>query len=168
MKAFDFDYPQSMRRGFGGYPRSEPSSAFYALVLPMVHLGFLQCARSKLANLLHIAELTQRLAGSGVTSASMHPGVWVSEFDGGNGLHGWLRRRMCQMRGISVDAGAQTLIYLATAPEVEELSREYFIERRTAPCSAVARDVIAPAGLCQPSERLTRGWGERPLRAEAV
>jgi hypothetical protein len=38
------------------------------------------------------------------------------------------------MRGFSVKAGAQTVIPLATAPEVERVSGKYFIARRRASC----------------------------------
>lgn len=154
---FDFSDPQAARRrGLGSYPKSEPGSIFYSLALPWAHPAFLQYARTKLANLLFTTELSKRLSGTGVTANALHPGVVASHFSAGNGVYGWFMRRFMNLRGISVEEGAATSIYLATSPEVEQVSGQYYVNRLPATCSAAARDPAAAARLWQLSEALTQ------------
>ena len=72
-------------------------------------------AVSKLANVLHAQELARRLAGTGVTSYALHPGVIASDI--------WRRvpwplRRLIRLRMRSPVEGAQTSLYCATSPEL--------------------------------------------------
>jgi NAD(P)-dependent dehydrogenase (short-subunit alcohol dehydrogenase family) len=155
---FDFEDPQATRtRGLGSYPRSELASAFYSLALPWAHPGFMQYARTKLANLLFTIELARRLEGTGVTANALNPGLVASSFSEGNGLYGWFMRRFVGLRGIGVDEGATTPIYLASSTDVEQVSGRYFLNRQPSRCSDAARDMVAAAWLWQFSEDLTRG-----------
>lgn len=155
--AFDFSDPQAARtRGLGSYPTSEAGSIFYSLALPWAHPAFRQYARTKLANMLFTVELSKRLSGTGVTANSLHPGMVASDFSAGNGVYGWFMRRLMNLRGISVEEGAATTIYLATSPEVEQVSGQYFANSQPATCSAAARDPAAAARLWQLSEALTQ------------
>lgn len=154
---FDFADPQAARkRGVGGYPKSELGSIFYSVAMPFAHPAFTQYARSKLANVLFTTELAQKLSGTGVTANALHPGVVASNFSAGNGVYGWFMRRFFSLRGIGVEEGAATSIYLATSPEVERVSGQYFVKQLPAPCAAAARDPAAAARLWQLSEELTR------------
>jgi NAD(P)-dependent dehydrogenase (short-subunit alcohol dehydrogenase family) len=154
---FDFTDPQFARRGFGAYPRSEFGNALYAFAMPWAHPAFQQYSRTKLALLLFTNELARRLAGTGVTVNALHPGLVATEFSNGNGVYGWLMRRFMTLRGIGVDEGSQTSIYLATAPEVEQVSGEYFVKRQVAAASAATRDEAAAARLWQLSEEWVAG-----------
>lgn len=153
VKAFDFEDPQAKTRS---YPRSELASTFYSLAMPWAHPAFMQYAHTKLANILFTAELSQRLAGSGVTANSVHPGVVASDFSAGNGVYGWFMRRFMSLRGISVEEGAATSIHVATSPALDDVTGLYFANCQPAPCSAAARDKAAAARLWQLSEELTR------------
>jgi NAD(P)-dependent dehydrogenase (short-subunit alcohol dehydrogenase family) len=104
---------------------------------------------------LFTTELAQRLAGTGVTANALHPGVVASDFSEGNGVFGWFMRRFMSLRGISVEAGAATSIFLATSPAVERVSGCYFVRSQVATCSAAAQDRAASARLWQLSEALT-------------
>jgi NAD(P)-dependent dehydrogenase (short-subunit alcohol dehydrogenase family) len=86
-------------------------------------------ARSKLANILFTRELARRIAGTGVTANCFHPGFVATRLgsqDGG----------ISKIWGISTsgamqpEGGAQTLVYLATSPEVETTSGQYFSNSR--------------------------------------
>lgn len=154
---FDFSDPQAARtRGLGRYPRSEPGSVFYSLAMPWAHPGFLQYARTKLANILFTVELDRRLRGTGVTANALHPGLVASDFSAGNGVYGWFMRRYVGLRGIGVDEGAATSVHLAASAEVAEVSGRYFADCRPAECSTAARDTVAAARLWQLSEDLTQ------------
>jgi len=155
---FDFTDPQAARAGgIGSYPRSEAASVFYSLTLPWAHPGFLQYARTKLANLLFTFELARRLEGTGVTANALDPGLVASNFSDGNGVYGWFMRRFAAIRGIGVEEGAATSIHLATSKEVEGISGRYFFKGQPSLCSAAARDPEAAARLWRLSEDLTRG-----------
>jgi retinol dehydrogenase 12 len=83
---------------------------------------------SKLANLLFTFELARRLAGTGVTSNAMHPGLVATHFFANAGIG--------SMGGKSPQQGAQTILYLATSPEVADVTGAYFVdERRREPAS---------------------------------
>jgi NAD(P)-dependent dehydrogenase (short-subunit alcohol dehydrogenase family) len=87
-------------------------------------------ARSKFANILFAAELARRLQGSGVTSNSLHPGVVATNlFDALKPPLSWILAVLKPLL-LSPKAGAKTSIYLATSPEVEGVSGQYFTQCR--------------------------------------
>jgi NAD(P)-dependent dehydrogenase (short-subunit alcohol dehydrogenase family) len=92
--------------------------------------GGLAYAQAKLANILFSSELSRRLAGSGVASNSLHPGVVASGFGLNN--TGLLRFGMKIARPFLIDEekGARTSIYLASSPEVEGVTGQYFVKNR--------------------------------------
>ncbi len=94
---------------------------------------------SKLGNVLFTVELARRLRGTGVTANCLHPGAIDTKL-----LHAAVGR----MRGETVAAGASTPVYLATAPEVERASGQYF-ERRQA---------VMPSPLAQDAELRKKFW----------
>ena len=56
---------------------------------------------------------------------------------------------------ISAEKGARTSIYLASSPEVESVSGQYFYKRRPRTPSSAARDDALAERLWQVSEQLT-------------
>jgi NAD(P)-dependent dehydrogenase (short-subunit alcohol dehydrogenase family) len=116
--------------------------------------GYKAYGRSKLANILFTRELARRLAGTDVVADSLHPGFVASRFGDESG--GWVGRLLpfAKRLAISPEQGADTIVYLASAPEAANFSGEYFVERKIAPCSAAARDDAAAARLWQASAAL--------------
>ncbi len=55
---------------------------------------------------------------------------------------------------ISAEKGADTIIYLASSPEVEKTTGEYFVKRKITEPSAAARDDAAAKRLWEASEAL--------------
>jgi NAD(P)-dependent dehydrogenase (short-subunit alcohol dehydrogenase family) len=110
--------------------------------------------RSKLANILFTRELARRLAGTGVTANCLHPGAVATRF--GDSSDGMLRRLLPVLRlfFISPEQGADTIIYLASSPEVEKTTGEYFVKRKTTEPSAAGRDDAAAKKLWEASETL--------------
>lgn len=109
---------------------------------------------SKLANLLFSAELGRRLAGTGVTTYSLHPGVVAS--DVWRALPKplqWLAKR----RMITVAQGAATTLFCATAPAIARESGLYYDQCQLKMPSRVAQDATLAAELWQRSEDWVRG-----------
>jgi retinol dehydrogenase 14 len=88
-------------------------------------------ARSKLANILFTKELAARLAGTRVTVNCVHPGA-VGTNIGVNRETGFGRSllRALSLVFLSPEQGADTAIYLATAPELREVTGQYFYRRK--------------------------------------
>ena len=116
--------------------------------------GFRAYAQSKLANILFTTELARRLAGTGVTANSLHPGVVATNFGTNNGWLGRAVRPLFNLVSISAEQGADTMIYLATAPEVAEVSGVYFYKRKATTPAKAAQDSAAAQRLWALSERL--------------
>jgi NAD(P)-dependent dehydrogenase (short-subunit alcohol dehydrogenase family) len=110
--------------------------------------------RSKLANILFTRELARRLQGEKVTANCLHPGVVASRF--ANEAGGWVSPviGLFKWMMISPEQGAETIVYLASSPEVAGVSGEYFAKRKVTATSAAGRDMAAAKQLWDVSEAL--------------
>lgn len=95
---------------------------------------------SKLANVLHARELGRRLAGTGVTTYSLHPGAIASDVwrEVPPGL-----RHVLKLFMKSTAQGARTSLYCATSPEVADHTGRYYDNCREKPPSKVVTDELA-------------------------
>jgi NAD(P)-dependent dehydrogenase (short-subunit alcohol dehydrogenase family) len=117
--------------------------------------GWKAYAQSKLANVLFTRELARRLAGSGVTANCLHPGVVATGFGKNNaGPFSW-GVRIAAPFFLGPARGARTSIWLASSPEVERVTGEYFSRCKVARVSDAARDEAAARRLWEESARLT-------------
>ena len=110
-------------------------------------------ASTKLANVLFTYELARRLEGTGVTANCLHPGSVAT-----NLLADFLPtplRFVTKIVGVSPEKGAQTPLYLATSPEVEEVTGKYFVNQKPAASSKPSYDRDLARRLWQVSEKLT-------------
>jgi NAD(P)-dependent dehydrogenase (short-subunit alcohol dehydrogenase family) len=105
---------------------------------------------SKLANVLFSAALSRRLAGKGVSTYSLHPGVIASDVWR---AVPWPIRPLLKMRMISTEEGSKTTLYCATSPEVANDSGLYYDECRVKEPSPLARDPELAERLFHESER---------------
>lgn len=117
--------------------------------------GFRVYGTSKLANILFTRALAKRLQGTGVTANALHPGVVRTGF--GHNAKGFFRHlvKLAAPFMISAEKGARTSVYLASSPEVESVSGEYFYKLRPKKTSSAARDDALAERLWQVSEQLT-------------
>ena len=116
--------------------------------------GFKAYGRSKLANILFTRELARRLAGAGVTANCLHPGFVATRFgDQTGGLLSYVVR-IAKIFAISAEEGAETLVYLASAPEVANVSGAYFYKCRPATPTQEAQDDAAAQRLWIESAKL--------------
>jgi NAD(P)-dependent dehydrogenase (short-subunit alcohol dehydrogenase family) len=111
-------------------------------------------SRSKLANILFTRELARRLAGTGLTANCLHPGVVKTRFGDSSGGFLGLLIPFLRLFFISPEQGAETIVYLASAPEVADTSGGYFVKRKLTEPSAAARDDTAAKRLWIESEKL--------------
>lgn len=111
--------------------------------------------QTKLANIMFTYELARRLAGSGITANTLHPGFVRTGFNRNNGALMSLAMTIASPFAISEERGAQTSIYLASSPEVASANGEYFVKCKPARSSEVSYDEAAQQRLWQISEQLT-------------
>jgi len=112
-------------------------------------------AQSKLANLLFTYELARRLGDSGPRVNALCPGSVRTNLGANNG---WLRKKIVNLMArsrIPAEAGADTPVYLATSPEVEDTTGRYFIRRKETPSSGASRDGRTAERLWRISQTLT-------------
>ena len=116
--------------------------------------GFKVYSRSKLCNILYTRELARRLAGTGITANCLHPGFVASRFgDQSGGLFSYVLR-FAKIFAISPEKGADTIVYLASSPEVANVSGGYFDKCCPATPSKEAQDGAAAERLWQETAKL--------------
>ncbi len=111
---------------------------------------------SKLANILFTLELARRLAGTGVTANALHPGTVRTGYGADGDARGFLAFgiKIAKPFFLSPAKGARTSIYLASSPEVERVTGEYFDKCKPARPRRWAQDAVAAQRLWQVSEEL--------------
>ena len=125
--------------------------------------GYSAYKRSKLCNILFTYELARRLAGENITVNALHPGLVRTNIARNNGLLGRVVNFFIGVRGITPDKGAETPVYLAASPEVEEVTGRYFVDCRPVPSSSISYDAELAARLWDLSASLTSA-GDPPDR----
>jgi NAD(P)-dependent dehydrogenase (short-subunit alcohol dehydrogenase family) len=128
---------------------------FNDLMLERGYNAFKAYGQAKLANIMFTYELARRLEGTGVTANCVHPGAVRTHF--GNEATGLLHIGLVVVRPfeLSPNRGAQTPIYLASSPEVANLSGKYFVRRRPRSSSPASYDHEAARRLWEMSAKLT-------------
>jgi NAD(P)-dependent dehydrogenase (short-subunit alcohol dehydrogenase family) len=120
------------------------------------YFGMKAYARSKLANILFTYELARRLTGGTVTVNAVHPGhtatdIWRTNFS----VIGPALKWIMGFFALTPEEGAQTSIYLASSPEVEDVTGRYFVEKEAVQSSPMSYDQNLAHQLWRVSERLT-------------
>jgi len=129
--------------------------AFDDLQAARGYSGLKVYGRSKLCNILYTRELARRWAGTGVTANSLHPGFVATRFgDRSGGLLSYVVRVAKLFTAISPEKGAETLVYLASSPEVATISGGYFYKCALAQPTREAQDDTAARRLWSETERL--------------
>jgi retinol dehydrogenase 14 len=126
--------------------------------------------QSKLANVLFTYELARRLRGTGVTATVLHPGVVRSGF--GAEDPGRIQRFITPFMGLmkSPEQGARTPVYLASSPDVEGVTGQFFAKSKPRKSAKRSYDEADALRLWEVSARLvgldasTAGRLARPER----
>src|SRR5215467_8682726 len=120
-------------------------------------------ANSKLANILFTRELARRLDGTGVTANCAHPGVVRTGFGQEGKPLLRLGTTIARPFFLSPQRGADTVVYLASSPDVAGETGGYYVKRRRREPSAAARDDAAARRLWEISEKLTGLTPAQPM-----
>ncbi len=96
--------------------------------------------RSKLCNILFTHELSRRWSEKGVTANCLHPGFVATRFGDGSG--GLISHALSlgKIFAISPQKGAETIVYLASSPDVAHASGGYYYKCLLITPSKEARD----------------------------
>lgn len=115
--------------------------------------------QSKLANLYFTTELSRRLRenGSRVTVNACHPGAVATQI-GVDRTTGFGKGIVRMLRPFfqTPEQGCRTAVYLATSPEVADISGQYFYMCRVSRTSKRGRDLDAARRLFELSESICR------------
>jgi len=112
-------------------------------------------SQSKLANIMFTYELARRLAGTGVTANAVHPGTVATSFGENNGGLMGFGMKVFHRFALTPEEGADTIMYLASSPEVEGITGRYWTKRRAVQSSPASYDESAQKHLWDVSVRMT-------------
>ena len=104
--------------------------------------------QSKLANVMFTYELARRLEGTEITATVLHPGMTSTGFGAEDTARGW-GPLIAVIRPFlkKPQQGAETPVYLASSPEVQGVTGQYFAGRRPKPSNDLSYDAVAAARL---------------------
>lgn len=120
--------------------------------------GFRVYGTSKLLNILFTRALAQRLAGTGITALCLHPGFVATRFaDNNRGFLGKAFAVLKALAAITPEKGAETIVHLATSPEVEGQSGTYWYKCKPITPRAAARNDADAERLWHISEKIAHG-----------
>ncbi len=128
----DFDDLQKLRKPYS-YLRSTP--------------------QTMLARVLFTQELAHRLSGTGVVANAVHPGLVANTrlLQDTRGPFKWLTDTL----GSTPEKGADTVLWLATAPETGTITGKMFAKRKEIRTPGQGSDPAARKRLWEESEKLT-------------
>ncbi|QHT67918.1 SDR family oxidoreductase [Rhodocytophaga rosea] len=103
---------------------------FNNLASPANYGAWVAYGNSKLANILFTKYLAELVSPFGITANCLHPGVVATRF--GKGNSGWIGTFFSIFSPFLITAqkGAETTVYLATSPEVKQITGEYFNKKK--------------------------------------
>ena len=117
--------------------------------------GMAAYAQAKLALIMFTYELARRVQAESVTVNALHPGLVASNIYANAGRMAKLVGLVMPLFSLTPAQGAETSIYLASSPEVQGVTGEYFDKKRPVRSSQASYNVDAARRLWELSEELT-------------
>jgi NAD(P)-dependent dehydrogenase (short-subunit alcohol dehydrogenase family) len=118
--------------------------------------GWQAYGQSKLAMILFTHELAKRLNGTGVTVNGVHPGVVRTNFAKNNGGLVAFGFRLIGVFFITPETAAKRVLYVATSPDLTNVTGKYFTKMHEAESSRESYDEGSADRLWKISEELTK------------
>jgi NAD(P)-dependent dehydrogenase (short-subunit alcohol dehydrogenase family) len=111
--------------------------------------------RSKLAVVVFSYELARRLSGTGVTANVLHPGLVRTGFASNLGaVPSAAINFFMRFVGLTPEQGAQTSVYLATSPAVENVNGKYWEKSKAVPSGRASYDENTWVRLWEVSDKM--------------
>ena len=110
--------------------------------------------QSKLANVMFTYELARRFEGTGVTATALHPGMTNTAFSAEDPSRAFAPSPSCVRSWRSPNRGADTPVYLASSPEAEGLTGQYFAKHEPKRSNPASYDTATTARLWRVSAEL--------------
>ncbi|MGZ3755023.1 MAG: SDR family oxidoreductase [Mucilaginibacter sp.] len=109
---------------------------------------------SKLFNIYFTKSLAEKYKAKGILAFALHPGVVKTSF--GTGMSGFVKALLWISKPfmITPQKGAQTSVFLATAPKLDAKTGGYFIKQKLAKTTSIANHEGAREKLWQISEKM--------------
>lgn len=111
--------------------------------------------KSKLANLLFTYELARRLEGTDVTVNAVHPGVVATDIASNYGGIFKYLLKIIKLFVLNVEQGAKPSIFLATSPDVKNITGKYYSKMKMAPSSKESYNEEDAKRLWEISSKIT-------------
>jgi NAD(P)-dependent dehydrogenase (short-subunit alcohol dehydrogenase family) len=110
--------------------------------------------QTMLARVLFTQELAERLEGTGVVANTLHPGLVANTqlLDDTGGIFRWMTNTF----GGTPERGADTALWLATAPETASVTGKMFAKRKEIKTPGQGSDPAARKRLWDESAKLTK------------
>lgn len=137
---------------------SRGTEDFDDIVAPANYDRRMAYGRSKLANLYFTYELSLRLKNFNITVNAVDPGGVATNFSRNNGLYAWLKHYVSyilQLKLISPNKAAESIVYLSSSVEVSEITGKYFFEKNEISSSPASHSKEAALKIWQLSSKLT-------------
>lgn len=110
--------------------------------------------QSKLANILFTYELARRLKGSKVTANCLHPGIIRTNIGNEDDSFERMSLNFLKLFAKTPAQGAATSIYLASSPNVQNVSGKYFVDNKIKSSSPESYRIDIQEKLWRVSKRL--------------
>jgi len=121
-------------------------------------------SQSKLAQVLFTYELAKRLKGTGVTVNCVHPGAVATNWGRNSGGAMGFVLRLAGPFELSPEKGADTSVYLASSPDLADVTGRYFTKRKEVASSKESHDELEAQRLWQVSLGLAKLSGPHDAR----
>ena len=115
-------------------------------------------AQSKLANVMFTYALSRRLDGKRSTANCFHPGLVNTGIFRKVPVVGGLVDLVLSRRAITVEKGAETLVYLAESNQVTGESGGYYYKKKIRETNPISYDIDAQERLWEISAEMVQPW----------
>ena len=115
--------------------------------------GMRAYGHSKLAIILFTRLLAKKLKGTGITVNCVHPGLVATDLSRDSGA---VSRAFFKTFGKSPEKGAETSVYLAASRAVENITGEYFVDKKIERASKESYDLAMAEKLWDAAKKFVR------------
>ena len=127
--------------------------------------GMKSYQQSKLADILLTRWLASKLEDTGIGAYCFHPG-FVGTSIGRDG--GMIMQTLMKLAGMSPKKGAETLNFLATEPQENLVSGEYYVKKKVKKITAESNDMEMANGMIEKGQTFLADYIQSDLFADLV